>query len=180
MNSLGVERSRGSLPRYDAWLTPWAPGAESESIPREDSSSRPPAWSLSHTLVVRSVTACGHHARCVRPPSLAALPRAPPEGPYRESFAEYCSELQSDRLPLFIRCPNAVNDVGINREKWVPNPTIDSGGGENGARGGRGLHLEMLSFLGRLMGVAIRSNQPLDLDFPSIVWKQLVRSPITV
>lgn len=96
------------------------------------------------------------------------------EGPYRESLAEYCAELQSGALPLLIRCPNAVNDVGINREKWVPNPLMG-----RGHRFRPELHAEMLRFLGKLMGVAIRSQQPLDLDLPSIVWKQLVRSPIT-
>lgn len=98
---------------------------------------------------------------------------AVPSGPYRESFAEYCAELQSGALPLLIRCPNAENDVGINREKWLPNPAI----GRVGLSAT--VHEEMLGFLGRLMGVAIRSQEPLDLDLPSIVWKQLVRSPIT-
>lgn len=118
----------------------------------------------------------------VPPPSPSlplSLARFSLQGPYRESFAEYCAELQSDALPLFIRCPNAVNNVGINREKWVPNPAFD-GGAAGAADCTNSRHLEMLSFLGRLMGVAIRSRQPLDLDLPSIVWKQIVRSPITV
>lgn len=95
------------------------------------------------------------------------------KGPYRESFAEYCAELQSGALPVLIRCPNAASDVGINREKWLPNPAVGREGSNAAAHG------EMLLFLGRLMGVAIRSQQPLDLDMPSIVWKQLVRSSIT-
>lgn len=66
-----------------------------------------------------------------------------------------------------------MNEVGINREKWLPNPAI----GELGLT--TSMHAEMLEFLGRLMGVAVRSQEPLDLDLPSIVWKQLVRSPIT-
>lgn len=66
-----------------------------------------------------------------------------------------------------------MNDVGINREKWLPNPAV----GKLGLSAG--LHTEMLGFLGRLMGVAVRSQEPLDLDLPSIVWKQLVRSPMT-
>lgn len=98
----------------------------------------------------------------------------PAEGPYRESLAEYCAELQSEALPLLIRCPNAVNDARINREKWVPNPLLGCGDRFRPA-----LHKEMLRFLGKLMGVAIRTQQPLDLDLPSIVWKQLVGSSIT-
>lgn len=105
-------------------------------------------------------------------PCISPRCRCPP-GPYRESFAEYCAELQSDALPLLIKCANSVNDVGINREKWLPNPAVGKLGLSTG------LHTEMLGFLGRLMGVAVRSQEPLDLDLPSIVWKQLVRSPIT-
>lgn len=110
-----------------------------------------------------------------RPPVRFFLTRihAVPPGPYRESFAEYCAELQSGALPLLMRCPNAVNETGINREKWLPNPVIGNLGLS------ASIHTEMLDFLGRLMGVAIRSQEPLDLDLPSIVWKQLVRSPIT-
>jgi len=89
-------------------------------------------------------------------------------GPYRESFAQYTTELQSSSLPLFLRCPNGVNNVGINREKWVPNPSATSA-----------LHLELFAFLGKLMGYAIRSQNYLDLNFPSILWKQLVQQPIT-
>lgn len=115
-----------------------------------------------------------HPLLCLtRPAPLSSICFAPRKGPYRESFAEYCAELQSSALPLLIRCPNAVNDVGINREKWLPNPSI---GDESTSAE---LQVEMLGFLGRLMGVAVRSHQPLDLDLPSIVWKQLVRAPIT-
>jgi len=37
----------------------------------------------------------------------------------------------------------------------------------------------MFAFVGKLMGVAIRNRQMLNLDFPSIVWKQLVSDPVT-
>lgn len=87
-------------------------------------------------------------------------------GPYRETFALYCDDLQSGALSLFVRCPNAVNNVGANREKWVPNP---------GARST--LELEMFGFLGRLLGLGIRTRQCLDLNLPSLVWRQLVGSP---
>jgi len=88
-------------------------------------------------------------------------------GPYRESFAQYTTELQSPALPLFLRCPNGVNNVGINREKWIPNPAATSP-----------LHFEMYSFLGKIMGSAIRSQHFLDLNLPSIVWKQLVQQTL--
>lgn len=37
----------------------------------------------------------------------------------------------------------------------------------------------MFSFVGKLMGIAIRAKHILNLDLPSIVWKQLVGSEIT-
>lgn len=36
----------------------------------------------------------------------------------------------------------------------------------------------MLEFLGVLIGCAIRSKNFLNLDLPSIIWKQLVDSPV--
>jgi hypothetical protein len=37
----------------------------------------------------------------------------------------------------------------------------------------------MFAFVGKLMGVALRGKHTLNLDLPSIVWKQLVGSEIT-
>uniref|UniRef100_A0A6A7FSC9 Regulator of chromosome condensation n=1 Tax=Hirondellea gigas TaxID=1518452 RepID=A0A6A7FSC9_9CRUS len=37
----------------------------------------------------------------------------------------------------------------------------------------------MYKFVGQLMGLAVRTRQILPLDFPSIIWKSLVNSPIT-
>jgi len=84
-------------------------------------------------------------------------------GPYRSSINGYCDELQSSLLPLFIRCPNGRAGVGMNREKWIPSPFARSP-----------LHLAMFEFLGKLMGLAMRTSNLLDLNFPSIVWKPLV------
>jgi E3 ubiquitin-protein ligase HERC1 len=89
-------------------------------------------------------------------------------GPYRESLSHMCSDLQSDQLPLFIPCPNAqlaIEEVGIgkNRDKWIPKPSSTSA-----------THLAMYEFVGKLMGVAIRTRTPIPLDLPSVVWKPLV------
>lgn len=85
-------------------------------------------------------------------------------GPYSESFAMMCLELQSSSLPLFIRTRNGVGNIGQNKEKWVLNPAAKSS-----------LHMEMFSFLGKLMAIAIRSKEYLGLNIPSIIWKLLVR-----
>lgn len=50
----------------------------------------------------------------------------------------------------------------------MPNPVATSS-----------LQLSMYSFVGKLMGIAIRGKHFLNLDLPSILWKQLVSSEIT-
>jgi len=57
--------------------------------------------------------------------------------------------------------------VGDNQEKFIPNPAAVSS-----------LQLSMLSFVGKLMGIAIRGKHMLNLDLPSIVWKLLVGSEV--
>jgi hypothetical protein len=89
-------------------------------------------------------------------------------GPYRASIVQMCAELQDMVLPLFIPVPNARARVGQNRECWVPRPTAV-----------RPLDLSMLEFLGQLFGAAVRSRVFMDLNLPSIVWKQLVQQPVT-
>lgn len=79
-------------------------------------------------------------------------------GPYRECFSNMCADLmcvphfflplylyplcdsRSHATPLFVECPNQKNNVGLNREKWVINPSANSS-----------LHLAMYEFLGVLM-----------------------------
>jgi hypothetical protein len=54
-------------------------------------------------------------------------------------------------------------------DKWVPNPASNTS-----------LHLSMFAFVGKLMGIAIRGKHFLNLDLPSIVWKQLVGAEVTM
>ena len=92
-------------------------------------------------------------------------------GPYRESFDLYAQELQSDMLQLLIRVNNGKENVGLNREKWIPNPDATSS-----------LEISMFSFLGKLMGITIRSKEKeyLSLNFPSLVWKKLINETLTI
>lgn len=71
----------------------------------------------------------------------------------------YTQELQSTVLPLLIPTPNGKHAVGYNREKWVINPSATSS-----------TCMEMYKFLGKLMGIALRSKEYLALDLPSITW----------
>ena len=70
-------------------------------------------------------------------------------------------------LPLFVRCANHAG-FGDNQDRWVPNPSATSS-----------LHLSMLSFVGKLMGVAMRGKHILNLDMAPITWKRLVGADVT-
>ncbi|ETO35324.1 hypothetical protein RFI_01738 [Reticulomyxa filosa] len=67
-------------------------------------------------------------------------------GLFRDSLSAICADLQSDYLPLFVKCPNS-RGYGDNQEKWIPNPVCTSS-----------LQLSMYTFVGKLMGTAIRGN----------------------
>ena len=42
-------------------------------------------------------------------------------GPYHEVISGMCQELQSDYLNMFIKTPNNKNDIGLLRDKYIPN-----------------------------------------------------------
>eukprot|EP01117_Protostelium_nocturnum_P010705 TRINITY_DN3855_c0_g1_i3.p1 TRINITY_DN3855_c0_g1~~TRINITY_DN3855_c0_g1_i3.p1 ORF type:complete len:2342 (+),score=837.04 TRINITY_DN3855_c0_g1_i3:2301-9326(+) len=86
-------------------------------------------------------------------------------GPYRDVITQFCQDIQSSKEGLFIPCPNAKEEVGFNQDKFVPNPGLVSP-----------LLLEKFEFVGKLIGIAIRTGNPLDLGFPSLVWRPLVGS----
>jgi len=82
-------------------------------------------------------------------------------GPYNEVMSNMCEELMSSYLPLFVPCPNNVHSLGENRDAWVPNPS---------GLGSRDLYV----FLGKLFGVAIRTQNNLNLSLAPIFWKRLI------
>ena len=75
----------------------------------------------------------------------------------------------SASLPLLKPSPNATIMVGINRDTWVLNPDATSVD-----------QAEMFKFLGKLMGIAARSQLYLDLNLAPMVWKLIVREPVTL
>ncbi|CAE7904906.1 HERC1 [Symbiodinium sp. KB8] len=89
-------------------------------------------------------------------------------GAYREIVTMLCEDLMSGLVPLFIRCPNGVNEVGLNREKAILNPSATSP-----------LHMAMYEFLGVLFGISLRTRYSLPLDLPSMVWKQVSGDALT-
>jgi len=91
-------------------------------------------------------------------------------GPYRQSFQTYCAELLSTPgVGLFLPCANRVNDIHVNRDRWLPNPAPKST-----------VQIAMFEFVGKLMGIALRNHEYLDLRLPSLVWKWLVNRKPTM
>jgi len=79
-------------------------------------------------------------------------------GPYRDALNTACQELMSAQCPLFFRSARG----------FVPHPRATTPAA-----------VDKLEFLGKLMGIAVRTKTPLPLDVPSLVWKRLCQEPVT-
>ncbi|GBG29572.1 E3 ubiquitin-protein ligase HERC2 [Hondaea fermentalgiana] len=90
-------------------------------------------------------------------------------GPYRDVFNQACQELLTPALPLFVPCPNQVANEGECRGKWLPAASATSH-----------VALRMFEFVGKLMGIAMRTKNPFVLDMPGFVWKQLCSDSVTL
>lgn len=88
-------------------------------------------------------------------------------GVFDDTITEMCQELQSGVVKLLIPTPNSSTEVGYNRDRFLLNPscTCDT-------------DMELFTFLGILMGVAIRTRKPLDLHLAPMVWKQLTNTSL--
>jgi hypothetical protein len=91
-------------------------------------------------------------------------------GPYREAWSAIVVDLMSPFLPLLKPCPNNEGKVGMNQETFLINPDCVY----------NNTQMEMLVFFGKLMGSAVRSTNFLDLYLSPLVWKLLVRQPLTL
>ena len=79
-----------------------------------------------------------------------------------------CDELVNGSLPLLIPTPNGREEAGTSRDCFLFNTHSDSPH-----------HLEMFTFLGILMGIAIRTGSPLSLNLAEPIWKLLAGMPLT-
>ena len=79
-------------------------------------------------------------------------------------------DLFSDRIDLFVPCPNSFNEEGLNNEKYVPNPKY-----KNSSEA-----MEMYGFVGNLIGISIRTKQQIALELPSAIWKYIVGATVTL
>mmetsp|Transcript_9826 Transcript_9826/g.22480 ORF Transcript_9826/g.22480 Transcript_9826/m.22480 type:complete len:829 (+) Transcript_9826:2263-4749(+) len=97
-------------------------------------------------------------------------------GPYRECLSDAVGELHMPHLGLFVPCANRKAEAegfvagmaGIhNMDKYVPNPNKR-----------RPLHLQLYGFVGKLLGLALRSGAALPFHFPPLVYKRLLGQPV--
>ncbi|XP_041057144.1 probable E3 ubiquitin-protein ligase HERC1 isoform X1 [Carcharodon carcharias] len=89
-------------------------------------------------------------------------------GVFDDTITEMCQELETGVVDLLIATPNGTAEVGINRDRFLLNPSACTAE-----------HLQQFKFLGILMAVAIRTKKPLDLHLAPFVWKQLCSIPLT-
>ncbi|XP_067667414.1 probable E3 ubiquitin-protein ligase HERC1 [Haliotis asinina] len=90
-------------------------------------------------------------------------------GVFDDTITEMCMELESGVVPLLIPTPNARNESGNNRDRFLLNPSLTSE--EN---------MVLFRFLGILFGVAVRTKKPLDLHLAPCVWKLIAGMPLKV
>jgi hypothetical protein len=84
-------------------------------------------------------------------------------GVSREALTEIVADLHSPDLELFLLCPNGTHRVHGNMDAYLPNPAAASP-----------LAMQMFEFVGKLMGVSLRTKATLPFNFPSFVWKALL------
>ncbi|CAF1195788.1 unnamed protein product, partial [Didymodactylos carnosus] len=94
-------------------------------------------------------------------------------GPYRDSITSMCGDICSTRLPLFILCPNGRTNSGLNRDRWIPSVFSPQTRIPNNIK-------NFYIFIGQLMGMAMRTKNLLNLQFPSLLWKPLVHESVTI
>lgn len=115
-------------------------------------------------------------------------------GIYRDLLTHVCFELQSERLPLFVNCPNS-DGYGEDQFFFVPNPSLGKNNNVNlqGLTEEKGdnifrntscckesIYDSLYTFVGRLMGISIRTQIPLNLDIPPIIWKLILGEDISL
>ena len=84
-------------------------------------------------------------------------------GPYRAIFNDWMNEVFSEHLRLFIPSPNNAEKAMVGNDLWLPLPGNQS-------------YADYRLF-GRLLGMALRGEIPLDLRLPGMVWKHLIEAP---
>lgn len=88
-------------------------------------------------------------------------------GVYREGANSMVDDLFSPHFSLFVLCPNGQHDTGVNRSMYLPNPKCTSP-----------VATQMYEFVGKLLGISLRTRGDFPFALPSLVWKQLIGQPL--
>jgi hypothetical protein len=89
-------------------------------------------------------------------------------GIYRETLARATSDLFAPYFALNVPCPNRVLGQVDNADRFLPNPRQTSP-----------VALAMFEFVGKMMGIAVRTKNYLEMQYAPLVWKKLVRQRLT-
>ena len=84
-------------------------------------------------------------------------------GPYRAVFQTAVGEEVVSLLDMLVPCPNAVTEMGENRDKYLFSPAVSTTSTLTNA----------FVHLGRLIGMACRHKILVALSLPNVIWKPL-------
>jgi hypothetical protein len=84
-------------------------------------------------------------------------------GIYRETLARATSDLFANYFRLNLPCPNRVQGQVDNADRFLPDPRQTSPSS-----------ISQLEFVGKMMGIALRTKNYLEFQYAPIVWKKLV------
>ncbi|KAJ8965419.1 hypothetical protein NQ314_004172 [Rhamnusium bicolor] len=83
-------------------------------------------------------------------------------GVFDDTITEMCQEITTGVVPLLVPTPNALNDEGFNRDKYLLNPQLISP-----------QNISWFKFLGK-------TRKPLALPIAPLIWKLIVGEPLTI
>ena len=84
-------------------------------------------------------------------------------GIYRETLARATSDLFASYFLLNVPCPNRIVGQAVNSDRYLPNPCQNSPSA-----------LKMFEFVGKLMGIAVRTKNYLEMQYAPLIWKKIV------
>ncbi|KDO33609.1 hypothetical protein SPRG_19236 [Saprolegnia parasitica CBS 223.65] len=88
-------------------------------------------------------------------------------GVYREGTNSMVDDLFGAHFALFLLCPNGQHNTGLNRGMYLPNSRCTSP-----------VAIQMLEFVGKLLGISLRTRGDFPFAFCPLVWKNLLQQPL--
>ncbi|EQC30664.1 hypothetical protein, variant [Saprolegnia diclina VS20] len=88
-------------------------------------------------------------------------------GVYREGTNSMVDDLFGAHFALFLLCPNGQHNTGLNRGMYLPNSRCTSP-----------VAIQMLEFVGKLLGISLRTRGDFPFAFCPLVWKHLLQQPV--